>query len=68
MFSFIIAIAALILGYLLYGRFLERVFGPDPSRPTPATTKADGVDFVPMPAWKVYMYGEILAETNMADE
>ena len=55
MFSFIIAIAALILGYLLYGRFIERVFGPDPSRPTPATTKADGVDFVPMPAWKVYM-------------
>ena len=55
MFSFIIAIAALVLGYLLYGRFVERVFGPDPSRPTPAITKADGVDFVPMPAWKVYM-------------
>ena len=55
MFSFIIAIAALVLGYLLYGRFVERVFGPDPSRPTPAITKADGVDYVPMPAWKVYM-------------
>ena len=55
MLSFIIAIAALILGYLLYGRFVEKVFGPDPSRPTPAVTKADGVDYVPMPAWKVYM-------------
>ena len=55
MFSFIIAIAALVLGYLLYGRFVEKVFGPDPSRQTPALTKADGGDFVPMPAWKVYM-------------
>ena len=55
MYSFIISIFALVLGYLLYGRFVEKVFGPDPSRPTPATTKADGVDYVPMPAWKVYM-------------
>ena len=55
MFSFILSIIALVLGYLFYGKFVERVFGPDPSRPTPAVSKADGVDFVPMPAWKVYM-------------
>ncbi|MCR5560888.1 MAG: carbon starvation protein A [Bacteroidales bacterium] len=55
MFSFIISIAALILGFFLYGRFVERVFGPDPARQTPALAKADGVDYVPMPAWKVYM-------------
>ena len=55
MFSFLISIAALVLGYLLYGKFVERVFGPDPSRPTPAVTKADGVDFIAMPTWKVFM-------------
>ncbi len=55
MFSFLISLAALILGYLLYGRFVEKTFGPDPSRPTPAVSMADGVDYVPMPSWKVYM-------------
>ena len=55
MFSFLISLAALVLGYVFYGRFVERVFSPDSSRQTPAISKADGVDFVPMPAWKVYM-------------
>ena len=41
MISFFISVAALILGYLLYGKFVERVFGPDPSRKTPAITKAE---------------------------
>ena len=31
------------------------MFGVDSSRKTPAITKADGVDYIPMPAWKVYM-------------
>jgi len=55
MFSFIISIIALVIGYLVYGKFVEKVFGPDPARVTPAVSKADGVDFVPMPSWKVYM-------------
>jgi carbon starvation protein CstA len=55
MFSFFISVVALILGYLIYGKFVERVFGPDPNRQTPAITKADGVDFIPMPTWKVFM-------------
>lgn len=55
MFSFILSIAALVLGYLIYGAFVDRVFGPDPSRKTPAITKADGVDYIAMPTWKVYM-------------
>ena len=55
MYSFLISIAALILGYVLYGAFVEHVFGPDPRRDTPAVTKADGVDFIPMPTWKVFM-------------
>ena len=55
MISFLISLCALVLGYLLYGKFVEKVFGPDPARTTPAVSKADGVDFIPMPSWKVYM-------------
>lgn len=55
MFSFLLSLVALVLGYILYGRFVEKVFVPDSSMPTPAITKKDGVDYVPMPAWKVYM-------------
>jgi len=55
MLSFLISLVALVLGYLIYGKFIEKVFGPNPNRPTPAITKADGVDYVPMPTWKVFM-------------
>ena len=55
MYSFLISIVALVLGYLLYGAFVERAFGPDPNRRTPAIEKADGVDYIVMPTWKVYM-------------
>ena len=55
MVSFFISILALILGYLLYGKFVERIFRPDPARQTPAVTKADGIDFIPLPTWKVFM-------------
>ena len=55
MITFFISVVALILGFLLYGKFVERVFGPDPARPTPAITKADGIDFIALPSWKVFM-------------
>ena len=55
MYSFLISIAALVVGYLLYGAFVEKVFGPDPKRETPAIAKADGVDFIALPTWKVFM-------------
>ena len=48
---FILATVALVVGYIVYGTFVAKVFGQDPNRPTPAITKADGVDFVSMPAW-----------------
>ncbi|MDY5657143.1 MAG: carbon starvation CstA family protein, partial [Prevotella sp.] len=54
MISFLLSMLALVLGYFFYGRFIERVFAPD-DRPTPAMTKADGVDFVVLPNWKVFM-------------
>lgn len=55
MITFIVAIAILVLGYFLYGKLIERIFGSDPNRPTPATTMADGIDYVPMKPWKVYL-------------
>lgn len=51
MLTFIIGIIILIVGGYLYGAYCEKVFGPD-ERPTPAVTKADGVDFVVMSKWK----------------
>lgn len=55
MITLLISIAALILGYFLYGSFVEKVFAPDAKRATPAVAQADGIDFVPMPSWKVFM-------------
>ncbi len=51
MITFLIGVAILILGYFTYGKFVERVFGPD-DRMTPALANPDGVDRVPMPHWK----------------
>lgn len=48
MFSFIGSIIVLLLGYFIYGRFVERIFGADPNRKTPAYTMQDGVDYVPL--------------------
>lgn len=55
MFSFTICLLALIVGYFVYGRYVERIFGPDAKRQTPAVTKADGVDYIPLPTWKIFM-------------
>ena len=54
MITFLISLAALVLGYLVYGRFVERIFVPD-DRVTPAVAQADGLDYVAMPYWKVFM-------------
>lgn len=54
MISFTLSLLALVLGFLFYGRFVERVFGPD-NRVTPAVAKADGVDYLVLPNWKIFM-------------
>ena len=54
MITFVISLIALVLGYFIYGKVVERVFGPD-DRPTPAVTKADGVDFIVLPPWRIFM-------------
>ncbi len=54
MLTFCCAIILLLLGYALYGRLVERIFGPD-NRPTPAVAHPDGVDYVPMKTWRVFL-------------
>ena len=54
MLSFLLSLIALVFGYFIYGKFVERVFAPD-SRPTPAVAMADGVDYIALPTWKVFM-------------
>jgi carbon starvation protein len=49
----LVVMALLGGGYLVYGRFVARMIGVDPSRPTPAHTKYDGVDYVPARQWLV---------------
>lgn len=49
--TFIIGLVVLLVGADFYSGFCEKVFGPD-GRKTPAYTKQDGVDYVPMKGWK----------------
>ncbi len=55
MITFLISLIILIGGYFVYGRFVEKCFGVDETAQTPAVKKADGVDFVEMPAWRIFM-------------
>lgn len=54
MLSFLLCLAILIVGYFTYGKVVENVFGPD-DRETPAVTINDGVDYVVLPQWKLFM-------------
>lgn len=55
MVSFISALLLLVIGYFLYGTLVTKAFGIDSNRKTPAFTKADGVDYIVMPSWKIFM-------------
>lgn len=52
MITFIVCVALLIVGYFTYGKFVEKVFGVNEARPTPAFTHNDGVDYLPMKTTK----------------
>ncbi|MCG9729750.1 carbon starvation protein A [Shewanella sp. Isolate13] len=52
---FLLCVGLLIGGYFIYGAFVEKVFGINANRQTPAFTKTDGVDYVPMSKAKVYL-------------
>lgn len=55
MISFVVALLALIGGYFIYGKYVARVFGEDYKRATPVQTMADGVDYVKLPSWKIFL-------------
>lgn len=51
MYSFLLSIVALIVGYFVYGKFVENIFGANTASETPANSMEDGVDYVPLD-WK----------------
>ena len=55
MITFLISILLLIAGYFVYGKIVERFIGVDPLRKTPAYDREDGIDYMPMPTWKVFV-------------
>ena len=54
MITFILSIVGLIAGFFLYGKFVERFFGASDQIEPPAIKVNNGVDYVPMPTWKVF--------------
>ena len=55
MVTFLVSILLLCAGYFVYGKMVERFVGADPERKTPAYERQDGIDFMPMPTWKVFV-------------
>ncbi|MFU8842835.1 MAG: carbon starvation protein A [Bacteroidales bacterium] len=55
MISFILSVLALISGYLFYSRVIEKIAGVDRNRQTPAYKLQDGVDYIPMPWWRIFL-------------
>ena len=55
MITFLISLAILIGGYFIYGSYVQKRFVIDPERETPAYSKQDGIDFVPLPLGKIFL-------------
>ncbi|MDD3049463.1 MAG: carbon starvation CstA family protein, partial [Bacilli bacterium] len=55
MYTFLVGLLILLLGFLFYSKYVGKQFGVDGGIKTPAYTKADGVDYVAMPTWKLIL-------------
>ena len=55
MITFLICLAALVTSYFTYGKYLEKTCGINPANPVPSKTMYDGVDYLPLPRWKVFL-------------
>lgn len=55
MLTFLLCLTLLVGSYFTYGKYLEKLFGTDPSRETPCKTHYDGVDYLPLPMWKTFL-------------
>lgn len=55
MVTFFLSIAILVLGYFVYGKFVEKIFGIEEERPTPAIAMEDGVDYIPMSWPRIFL-------------
>ncbi|MDO5447633.1 MAG: carbon starvation protein A [Prevotellaceae bacterium] len=55
MISFVVGLILLVLGYFVYGLYVDKMFGPKADSTTPAYEKQDAVDYIPLPTWKVYL-------------
>src|SRR5574344_2476413 len=55
MITFILSLVILIAGYFFYGKLTEKIFGIDTKRQTAAVTKQDGVDYIPMKPWRIFL-------------
>lgn len=53
--AYLVCALLLVAGYLWYGRLAEKVYGVDMDMTMPCVSKADGVDFVPLPMWKIFL-------------
>ncbi|MCM1376825.1 MAG: carbon starvation protein A [Clostridium sp.] len=55
MTAFLISLAVLIVGYFVYGKFVDRLLDTDSKRPMPCDTLRDDIDYKPLPTWKVFL-------------
>lgn len=58
MISFFVCLALFIGGYFIHGKFVSKIFAPD-GRQTPAVTMEDGVDYIVMPTWRIFLKNHI---------
>ncbi|MBP5353314.1 MAG: carbon starvation protein A [Alphaproteobacteria bacterium] len=55
MYIFLSAVAALIVGYIVYGTIVENIFGINKQAKTPAVARCDNVDYMVLPTWRVFL-------------